>query len=131
MEFKVVIGDPKTGKSYQKSVPEKDLTGKKIGEKIEGKILGLDNYELEITGGSDDCGFPMRKDIDGILRKKILAVEGIGIKTNDKKGRKIRKTVRGNTISTKTVQINMKVLKQGIKPLEELLGKKEEKSEEK
>lgn len=131
MEFKVVIGDPKTGKSYQKSVPEKDLTGKKIGEKIEGKTLGLDNYELEITGGSDDCGFPMRKDIDGSLKKKILAVEGIGIKTNDKKGRKIRKTVRGNTISTKTVQVNMKVLKQGTKPLEELLGKKEEKSEEK
>lgn len=131
MEFKVVIGDPKTGKSYQKSVPEKSLTGKKIGEKIDGRILGLDNYELEITGGSDDCGFPMRKDIDGILRKKILAVKGIGIKTNDKKGRKIRKTVRGNTISPKTVQINMKVIKQGTKSLDELLGKKEEKSEEK
>ena len=94
-------------------------------------MQGLDNYELEITGGSDDCGFPMKKDIDGILRKKILAFKGIGIKTNDKKGRKIRKTVMGNTISTKTVQINMKVIKQGAKPLEELLGKKEEKSEEK
>ena len=56
-------------KSYQ---TEKDLgiiVGKKIGDKFNGDVIGLNGYVLEITGGSDKEGFPMRNDIEGIGRK--------------------------------------------------------------
>ena len=38
----------------------------KIMEKIDGNTLGLSGYELQITGGSDKSGFPMRRDIEGV-----------------------------------------------------------------
>lgn len=127
VEFKIVINDVKTGKSYQKTVPEQGLTGKKIGDKIDGKIVGLTGYELEIKGGSDTAGFPMIATVDTIGRKKALLSKGPGVKIK-RKGMLTRKTVRGNTISDKTAQINLKITKYGTKTIEELLGiaKKEE-----
>ncbi|MBW2973600.1 30S ribosomal protein S6e [Candidatus Woesearchaeota archaeon] len=116
--FKVVIGT-KDGKCVQKEVSEEDsknLMGKKIGEAIKGEILGLTGYEFEITGGTDYAGFPMRKDIAGMGRKRILAVSGIGLKKKAKGIRK-RKTVCGNTIHAKISQINLKVLKEGKEKL--------------
>jgi len=118
VSFKVVIGT-KEGKCLQKEVAEPDsnsFLGKKIGDKITGETIGFTGYEFEITGGSDYAGFPMRKDISGVGRKRILAVEGIGLKKRAK-GIRIRKTVCGNTIHPKIAQINLKVLKQGTAPL--------------
>jgi len=126
VEFKVVLGDPKTGKSYQKVVSDDSLKGKKIGDKIDGDLLGLEGYELEITGGSDNSGFPMRKDLPGTDKKKLLLSGGVGVKKGFRKGReaglRIKKTVAGNTISEKTVQINAKVVKEGKKSVAELLS---------
>lgn len=119
MEFKVNIGDPKTGKTVQKVVSgdhAQALLKKKIGEKISGDAIGFPGYEFEISGGSDYCGFPMRRDVRGSARKKVLIVSGVGIRKNVR-GRKIRKTVAGNTVYSKTAQINLKTLKQGEKPL--------------
>jgi len=116
--FKVVIGT-KDGKCVQKEVPEEDsknLVGKKIGETVKGEIIGLTGYEFEITGGTDYAGFPMRKDIAGTGRKRILAVCGVGLKKKAK-GLRIRKTVCGNTIHAKISQINLKVLKEGKEKL--------------
>ena len=59
----------------------------------------------------------------GVARKKILIVKGIGVRKNEK-GRKIRRTVAGNTVHPNTAQINLKVIKHGEKPLIE--EKKEE-----
>ena len=76
-EFKVVIADPKKGKSYQKEVKEdsaKGFLGLKIGDKVKGELLDLAGYEFEITGGSDYAGFPMRADVPGAARKRILAM---------------------------------------------------------
>ncbi len=117
-EFKLVIGT-KEGKCTQKEVKEADakvFLQKKIGDKINGDDCGLAGYELEITGGSDNCGFPMRKDVQGTARKKILAVKGIGLKKRGK-GIKTRKAVRGNTITALISQINLKVLKEGKEKL--------------
>ena len=135
MEFKVNIGDPKSGTTVQKVVSgdhAQALLKKKIGEKISGDAIGFPGYEFEITGGSDYCGFPMRRDVRGSARKKVLIVSGVGIRKNVR-GRKIRKTVAGNTVYSKTAQINLKVLKQGEKALVEekaegAAEKKEEKS---
>jgi len=41
MEFKFVISDPKTGKSYQKALNNEWFVGKKIGDKVEGNLVGL------------------------------------------------------------------------------------------
>jgi small subunit ribosomal protein S6e len=130
--FKIVIGNKK-GKCLQKELTEEEsaeFIGKKIGETVLGDKIGFAGYEFLITGGSDFCGFPMRFDIDGSSRKKIFAVQGIGLK---KKGRgtKIRKTVCGNTIYAKTAQINLKVQKEGKDPLfEEVKPEVKESSEE-
>ena len=108
MAFKLVVSDPKTRKSYQKEVSE-GLVGKKIGDKVDGKIAGLDGFELQITGGSDNDGFPMRKDVSGTARKKILVSHGTGFHARQPGMRK-RMSIRGNTISEDISQINTKVL---------------------
>jgi len=115
VQFKLVISDPKTGKTVQREASEDDssrLNGMKIGDIVKGETIGLTGYEFEITGGSDYCGFPMRRDITGIRRKKILIVKGIGL-NKTAKGMKKRKTVAGNTIHPKTAQINLKIVKAG------------------
>ncbi|MEM4268279.1 MAG: 30S ribosomal protein S6e [Candidatus Woesearchaeota archaeon] len=132
VEFKIVIGDPKQGKSLQKVVKDdsaKPFIGLKIGDKVRGELIDLSGYEFEITGGSDNCGFPMRKDVQGSERKKIVAVKGVGFKKLGS-GIRQRKTVCGNTIHAKTAQINLKVIKDGAVPLvfpekEKKDGKKE------
>jgi|SRR3989344_3551371 len=116
--FKLVLG-AKDGKSYQKEVKDKEANAflaKKIGDKIQGDACGFPGYEFEITGGSDKAGFPMRKDVPGAVRKKILAIEGVGVKKHGH-GQKQRKTVFGNTVSEQIVQINLKILKEGKEKL--------------
>jgi small subunit ribosomal protein S6e len=132
-EIKVVLSNPKTGKSYQKVLKDEDskrLMGLKIGDKLQGESIDLAGYEFEITGGSDFAGFPMRKDVQGIGRKKILATHGVGLrKKRNARGVKIRKSVAANTIYDKTAQVNMKVLKEGKMPLGEDKVKEEKKEE--
>ncbi|MBC7129206.1 MAG: 30S ribosomal protein S6e [Thermoplasmatales archaeon] len=129
-EFKVVISDG--AKSWQIVVDghhANSLVGKKIGEEVDGIFVSLPGYKLQITGGSDKDGFPMRSDLPGMGRRKILTAKGKGFKPDDEGVRK-RLTVCGNTISLNTSQINMKIIKKGTKPVEELLksaGKLKEK----
>ena len=86
---------------------------KKIGESINGGLIGFPNYEFEITGGSDASGFPMRKDVHGPVKKRILVSKrGIGYKPT-RKGQKRRKMIRGSEISFDMTLINLKVLKYG------------------
>ncbi|MEM4244879.1 MAG: 30S ribosomal protein S6e [Candidatus Nanoarchaeia archaeon] len=128
-EFKLTINDPKTGKSYSKAVDTTAFKNKKIGDVVEGDGLGLKGYKLEITGGSDNSGFPLRKDLEGIAKKRALLIKGPGKRTRI--GIRTRKTVRGNAITLSTVQVNLKVKEYGPKSLEEIFGvKKEEKVEE-
>jgi len=129
-EFKFVVSDPKTKKSYQVNIDQEKaytIIGKKIGDKFDGSLIGLAGYELEITGGTDKDGFPMLSSIQGPVRKKIVLASRPGFKPK-LKGQRKRKTVRGNTISADIAQINTKIVKYGSKPLEEIF-KKEEKAE--
>lgn len=127
-ELKLVIGN-KDGKSYQKVLEDRsNFVGRKIGDKVKGDNFELTGYEFLITGGSDDCGFPMRKGIEMSGKKKILAKGGVGIKKKKGKGIFVRKTVAGSIIGEKTTQINLKVLNEGKKKLNEMF-KKEEKNE--
>ena len=128
-ELKIVINDVKSGKSYQKLLQDDSMQGKKINDKVDGKLLGLHGYELQITGGTDNAGFPMRQDVEGTARRKILIGKSTGLRKAPK-GIRYRKSVIGNTIHSRTVQVNAKIVKYGDKPVEDLLGiKKEEKKE--
>ena len=131
--MKIVIADPKTGRSFGAEVPkdkESSLIGKKIGEKVEGGAFGAEGYEIEIRGGSDTAGFPMRRDVDGPRRMGVILSHGAGFRRQGK-GMRAKRNVRGNIISDEIVQVNARVSQYGKKPLEELFpnageGKKKE-----
>ncbi|HSV42054.1 MAG TPA: 30S ribosomal protein S6e [Methanomassiliicoccales archaeon] len=127
VEYKAVINDVKTGKSYQVTVSghhANSLIGKKIGDVVDGIFVGLPGYKLTVTGGSDKDGFPMRKDLPGPRRKKILVARGHGFLT-DEVGLRKKKTFRGNAIAPDTVQLNMKITTPGAKPIDDLIKKEE------
>jgi len=117
--FKLNIsgGDSGPGKGLSKliEIDEKKFRfeGMKIGDTIKGGIIGFPNYEFQITGGSDASGFPMRKDVHGPVKKRILVSKrAIGYKPR-RKGQKRRKTVRGNEITSDMTLINLKITKYG------------------
>ena len=145
-EFKLVLGT-KDGKCHQKEIksPEADhLLKNRIGDKISGDNLGFPGYEFQITGGSDKCGFPMRKGIQE-ARKSVLISGGVGFcgkkrkhlkkKTKKKQNGLVRrKTVCGEMITKIIHQINMKVLKEGSQklgeaPVQDAASESEEKKE--
>ena len=128
--FKLVINHK--GKAFSKELNENEshvFLGKKIGDDVSGNTFGFKNYEFKITGGSDKDGFPMRFDLPGAVRKKIFLSKGPCVKIETRGARK-RKMVRGNTISESIKQININILKEGEKKVDEIFGKKEEAKEE-
>ncbi len=111
-KFKVVVSDPESGKSSVVELEDarvSPLLGRKIGETIEGVVLGLPGHKVLITGGSDKSGFPMKPDIHGGVKSEFLLGKGVGFKPLQK-GMRRRKTVRGNTITEDIVQINVKIV---------------------
>jgi small subunit ribosomal protein S6e len=133
--MKIIVSEGKVSKTIE--VPkEKEvfLYGMKIGHVFEGSIIGIPK-KLKIIGGSDKDGFPMRADIEGARKVKILIRDGPGAKAH--RGR--RKTVRGNMIDDSISQLNVIVVEEEIekgsaeskKEKEKKEERKEEKKEEK
>lgn len=114
--FKLNIGDPDSGKTTTVEVKEPEalsLIGKRIGDVIDGSLLGLEWKELLITGGSDKSGIPMRPDIEGPRKTYIFTGRGVGLrkaKGKTKSGYRKRILVRGNQINSDIYQINIKVI---------------------
>jgi small subunit ribosomal protein S6e len=105
--FKIVVSDPKTGKS--EVLEAKDATaqlfvGRRLGDTVDLSAVGQ-NYKVKITGGSDKAGFPMRADILGGGKRYVLMTEGVGFK-HSVKGEKRRKLVRGGLINDEVYQLN-------------------------
>ena len=133
MPFKINIAD-KSGKTYKFELETEEILGKELKDKIQGRELlpDLEGYELEIAGASDNAGFTIHKDVPGASLKRLLLTYGKAMHkrprregkkkiSNPKpKGLRLRKTVRGRAISPEIVQINLKVLKHGNKPLSEI-----------
>ena len=126
VDFKIVIGT-KDGKTHQKEIksPESDnLLKRRINETISGNLIGFDGYEFLITGGSDKCGFPMRKRIQEprkriTVKGKTVGFSGKNRNKNKQKGLIKKKTVCGEMVTKIIHQINLKVVKEGSKPLTE------------
>ncbi|MHB8604527.1 MAG: 30S ribosomal protein S6e [Thermoplasmatota archaeon] len=131
VEFKVVVADPRDGKSYQVTVSGQHaniLVRKKIGDEVDGMFLGLPGYKVKITGGSDRDGFAMRPEVSGATRKRILVSEGIGFHPVNYPGQRKKRSLRGNEVSPEISQINAKVTTPGPKAIAELLPTTEKKA---
>jgi|TARA_B100002003_G_scaffold239076_1_gene258017 small subunit ribosomal protein S6e len=131
MTFKINLSHE--GKTLKLETKDEKLVGHSIGDKISGKEFSsdLEDYEIEITGTSDKAGFMGLSEVKGPNLRKVLLGYGKGMhkkpkgegKINRKpKGLRLRKTVRGKEISTETVQINSKVLKEGSKKFKDLFA---------
>jgi len=111
-KFKIILSDPETGKSKtielegSRAVP---LIGRKLGEIIDGTAIGLGGHKIKITGGSDKDGFPMRPDVHGGVKTRLILTRGVGFHSTSK-GERRRKTIRGNVITEEITQINMKII---------------------
>jgi len=130
--FQFIVSDPTKRKAYKIEVDQDKaigLVGKMIGQKFNGDILGLSGYELQITGGTDKDGFPMHFRVHGPGRKKVVLAHPPGFHP-EMKGQRRRKMIRGNTISRDIRQINCKIIKTGVQPLDQLIKKEEKPKEE-
>ncbi len=127
--FKLTISDIK-GKSVSKELKDSDanpLLGLQLGNETDATIVGL-NGKLKLTGGSDKSGVPMRNDVHGAARKKVLLSKGVGLQDAEI-GQRKRKLMRGNTVSEEIYQVNCKF--DGELPVEASVEDAAESTEEK
>ena len=106
-EFQVVVSDG-TGHTEQFEVDGQDANrflGRDLGDEVDGGAVGLDGVTIELTGGSDEAGRPMRADVAGAELKELLLEGGVGYNPS-RDGERKRITVRGRRISEATAQIN-------------------------
>ena len=127
--FKLTISDIK-GKSVSKELKDSDanpLLGLQLGNETDATIVGLKG-KLKLTGGSDKSGVPMRNDIHGATRQYVLLSKGVGLQDAEI-GQRVRKLMRGNTISEEIYQVNCKF--DGELPVEAPVEDTAESTEEK
>lgn len=106
-----MISDAK-GKSVSQELRDRaaqPLLGSKIGDTLDSSVIGLSQGKLIITGGSDKSGTPMRQDIHGGVKKYVLLSRGVGMQ-NAGEGTRIRKLVRGNTVTEEIYQLNCRLM---------------------
>jgi small subunit ribosomal protein S6e len=122
-EFTVAVSDPEDGMTYQVDVSDQDANrfiGRELGEEVDGGAVGLNGYTLELTGGSDNAGRPMRADVGGTTLSELLLEGGTGYNPQ-REGERKRVTVRGREVSDDTRQINAAIVSRGDTPVAELL----------
>ena len=101
-EFIAVVNDTNpanNGRSYNVTISGNNhaqFLGKRIGDVVDGIFVGegetaLNGYKLEITGGSDKTGTPMRRDLDGGSRQSVLVTASTGYKGH----KLVQKTKKG------------------------------------
>lgn len=125
---RMVLSDPyqKKASTIQLSPQQFSLLkGKKIGDTVDGSVFGYKGFLIKITGGSDKDGFPMRADVSGPRKVKVLLSMGVGFHPRKKppskrkkrrnrrlvKGLRKRVTVRGNMIIDAIAQVNAVLVK--------------------
>jgi len=119
-KFKVIVSDPQTGTSKVIELEEAraaPLIGRKIGEVLDGAAVDMPATKVQIMGGSDKDGVPMKPNVHGGVRRRVVLSGGVGFKAK-RGGERRRKAVRGNILTDEIVQINMKIVEQPSKPKE-------------
>ena len=108
----LIVSDPAAGTSQRVEIDAArmgPLVGTRIGQTVDGSLAGMQGYKLKLTGGTDKDGIPMRPDVHGSAKSRIVLSGGVGY-TPKNKGEKKRKVVRGNTVSQETTFLNFVVL---------------------
>lgn len=129
-KFQLIVSDPKSHASRATVVEgprAQALVGKSIGEEVDGKLLGVGNVKLKITGGTDKDGVPMRVDIQGSAKKRAILAGGVGHKPSED-GERLRKLVRGRVVSEETYQVNSVITSGELERAEKPVEKAEAKS---
>ncbi len=119
-KFKVIVSDPQAGTSKVVEVEEARATpfiGRRIGETMDGAVVDMAGTKIQIMGGSDKDGVPMRPNVHGGVRRRVVLSGGVGFNPT-KDGERRRKAVRGNIITDEIVQLNLKLIDQPPKPKE-------------
>jgi small subunit ribosomal protein S6e len=119
-KFKVIVSDPQAGTSKVVEVEETraaPFIGRKISDVMDGAVVDMPGMKVKITGGSDKDGVPMRPNVHGGVRRRVVLSGGVGFKPK-RDGERKRKAVRGNIVTDEIVQINMKAVDQPPKPKE-------------
>jgi small subunit ribosomal protein S6e len=108
----LIVSDPAAGTSQRMEIEVArmgPLVGTRIGQTIEGTLAGMQGYKLKLTGGTDKDGIPMRPDVHGSAKARIVLSGGVGY-TPKNRGEQKRKVVRGNTVSQETTFLNFVVV---------------------
>ena len=119
-KFKVIVSDPQTGTSKVIELEESraaPFIGRKIGEVLDGAAVDMPATKVQIMGGSDKDGVPMKPNVHGGVRRRVVLSGGVGFKAK-RGGERKRKAVRGNILTDEIVQINMKIVEHPSKPKE-------------
>jgi small subunit ribosomal protein S6e len=107
----LIISNPAAGTSQRVEIEDEQLrplVGTRIGQTIDGALAGMQGYKLKFTGGTDKDGIPMRPDVHGSAKARIVLSGGVGYKPKNK-GEKRRKVVRGNIVSTEINFLNFSI----------------------
>ena len=131
-QFKVIVSDKK-GKSISKELMDKEaqpLVGLRVGEIVDASVVGISSGKIQLRGGSDKSGTPIRKDVHGGVKKYVLLSEGAGMR-DSRKGIRKRKLVRGNMITEEIYQINCLLLEGNLPITVEKSAPEDDKSDSK
>lgn len=108
----LIVSNPADGTSQRVELDDQQLRalyGTRIGQVVEGAVAGMQGYKIKLTGGTDKDGIPMRPDVHGSAKARVVLSGGVGYKPKNK-GDKKRKVVRGNTVSTETTFLNFTIV---------------------
>jgi len=108
----LIVSNPADGTSQRVELDDQQLRalyGTRIGQVVEGAVAGMQGYKIKLTGGTDKDGIPMRPDVHGSAKARVILSGGVGYKPKNK-GEKKRKVVRGNTVSTETTFLNFTIV---------------------
>lgn len=108
----LIISDPETGTSQKVELEDARMTpliGRRIGEVLDGSVANLPGHRIQLTGGCDKDGIPMRPDVHGGVKARVVLSGGVGYKPKNR-GERRRVTVRGNIVTADTTFLNFKVV---------------------
>jgi len=119
-KFKIVVSDS-SGKAQTAELDgakAHPLLGRSLNEVIDGGLLGVAGKKLRITGGTDKDGIPMRGDVQGGGKKRVILTSRPGFNPKES-GERRRKMVRGRVITEDTYLLNMQVVEEKPQAKEE------------
>jgi small subunit ribosomal protein S6e len=108
----LIVSNPADGTSQRVEIDDQQLRalyGTRIGQVVEGAVADMQGYRIRLTGGTDKDGIPMRPDVHGSAKARVVLSGGVGYKPKDK-GEKKRKVVRGNTVNAEIAFLNFTVV---------------------